>query len=60
MFMVPAALQIVVRQPRARQVDYSRLTHILYGAAPIPLDLLRECIEVFGCGFVQQYGMTET
>ncbi|KQY99103.1 acyl-CoA synthetase [Caulobacter sp. Root1455] len=60
MFMVPAALQIVVRLPRARQVDYSRLTHILYGAAPIPLDLLRECIEVFGCGFVQQYGMTET
>jgi len=60
MFMVPAALQVVVRLPRARQVDYSRLTYILYGAAPIPLDLLRECIEVFGCGFVQQYGMTET
>ena len=60
MFMVPAALQIVVRLPRAREVDYSRLTHILYGAAPIPLDLLRECMEVFGCGFVQQYGMTET
>ena len=60
MFMVPAALQIVVRQPRAREVDYSRLRHILYGASPIPLDLLRECMEVFGCGFVQQYGMTET
>ena len=60
MFMVPAALQIVVRQPRAREVDYSRMKHILYGASPIPLDLLRECMEVFGCGFVQQYGMTET
>lgn len=60
MFMVPAALQIVVRQPRARSVDYSRLKYILYGASPIPLDLLRECMEVFGCGFCQQYGMTET
>ncbi len=60
MFMVPAALQIVVRQPRAREVDYSRLSYILYGASPIPLDLLRECMEVFGCGFCQQYGMTET
>jgi len=60
MFMVPAALQIVVRLPRAREVDYSRLKYILYGASPIPLDLLRECIEVFGCGFCQQYGMTET
>jgi len=60
MFMVPAALQIVVRQPRARAVDYSRLKYILYGASPIPLDLLRECMAVFGCGFCQQYGMTET
>jgi long-chain acyl-CoA synthetase len=41
-------------------VDFSRLKHILYGASPIPLDLLRECMDVFGCGFVQQYGMTET
>ncbi|MEI9988612.1 MAG: fatty acid--CoA ligase [Rhizomicrobium sp.] len=60
MFMVPAALQIVVNQPRAREVDYSRLKYILYGASPIPLDLLRECMAVFGCGFCQQYGMTET
>jgi long-chain acyl-CoA synthetase len=60
MFMVPAAMQIVVRQPRAREVDYSRLKYILYGASPIPLDLLRECMDVFGCGFCQQYGMTET
>lgn len=60
MFMVPAAMQIVVRQPRAREVDYSRLKYILYGASPIPLDLLRECMEVFKCGFCQQYGMTET
>ena len=60
MFMVPAALQIVVNQPNARDVDYSRLKYILYGASPIPLDLLRECMEVFQCGFCQQYGMTET
>jgi acyl-CoA synthetase (AMP-forming)/AMP-acid ligase II len=59
-FMVPAAMQIVVRNPRARAVDYSRMKYILYGASPIPLDLLRECMEVFGCGFVQMYGMTET
>ena len=60
MFMVPAALQIVVRQPKARSVDYSCMKYVLYGASPIPLDLLRECMEVFGCGFCQQYGMTET
>ncbi len=60
LFMVPAAMQFVVRHPRARQIDYSRLKYLLYGASPIPVDLLRECMEVFGCGFVQMYGMTET
>ena len=59
-FMVPAAMQFVVRQPRAREVDFSRLKYMLYGASPLPAALLRECIEVFGCGFVQMYGMTET
>ncbi|MFV0280490.1 MAG: fatty acid--CoA ligase [Rhodoblastus sp.] len=60
LFMVPAALQFIVRLPQARQVDYSRLKYITYGASPIPLDLLRECMDVFKCGFVQMYGMTET
>jgi len=53
-------MQFVVRQPRAREVDFSRLKYMLYGASPIPAALLKECIEVFGCGFVQLYGMTET
>jgi long-chain acyl-CoA synthetase len=60
LFLVPVAMQFVVRHPRARQVDYSRLKFMLYGASPMPLALLRECMEVFGCGFVQLYGMTET
>jgi acyl-CoA synthetase (AMP-forming)/AMP-acid ligase II len=60
LFMVPAAMQFVVRQPRAREVDFSRLRYMLYGASPIPAALLKESIEVFGCGFVQVYGMTET
>jgi acyl-CoA synthetase (AMP-forming)/AMP-acid ligase II len=60
LFMVPAAMQFVVRQPRARQVDFSRLKYMLYGASPIPAALLKECIDVFKCGFVQMYGMTET
>ena len=60
LFLVPAAIQIVLRDPRARSTDYSRMKHLAYGASPIPLDLLREAVEVFGCGFAQMYGMTET
>jgi len=60
LFLVPSALQAIVNHPRARQIDYSHVKYISYGASPIPLALLRECVEVFGCGFVQMYGMTET
>ena len=60
LFLVPTALQMVLMQPGAREADYSRLRYILYGASPIALDLLRQATETFGCGFAQQYGMTET
>jgi acyl-CoA synthetase (AMP-forming)/AMP-acid ligase II len=60
LFIVPAALQMMVNHPRCQSVDYSRLKYILYGAAPIPLELLRQCINVFGAQFIQVYGMTET
>ncbi|SNS61369.1 fatty acid--CoA ligase [Sphingopyxis indica] len=59
-FIVPAALQMLLLHPRCASVDYSRLKYILYGAAPIPLDLLRQCIKMFGAQFIQAYGMTET
>ncbi|MCW0199622.1 fatty acid--CoA ligase [Sphingopyxis sp.] len=59
-FIVPAALQMLLMHPRCASVDYSRLKYILYGAAPIPLDLLRQCIRMFGAEFIQAYGMTET
>lgn len=60
LFMVPAAMQIILRDPRCPDIDFSGLKFIFYGASPIPLDLLREAMETFGCGFVQMYGMTET
>jgi len=60
LMMVPTAMQIAVRHPESRSTDFSFLRYIYYGGAPIPEALLRECTEVFGCGFVQMYGMTET
>jgi fatty-acyl-CoA synthase len=59
-FMVPAALQMVINHPNATRTDFSRLKYVIYGAAPIPLELLRECMQVFGAQFLQAYGMTET
>ena len=60
LFVVPAALHIMLQSPRCTSVDFSRLRYILYGAAPMPLELLRQCITTFGAEFIQVYGMTET
>lgn len=60
LFIVPAALHILLQHPRCPTVDFGRLKYILYGAAPIPLELLRQCILMFKCEFIQAYGMTET
>jgi len=60
LFLVPTAMRMVLQLPQARMTRYDALRFIAYGASPIPLDLLREAIAVFRCGFVQLYGMTET
>ncbi|MBF5091731.1 fatty acid--CoA ligase [Novosphingobium sp. NBM11] len=59
-FIVPAALQMLLNHPDCASVDYSRLRYIIYGASPIPLELLRQCIAMFDAQFIQAYGMTET
>ena len=59
-FIVPAALQMLLNHPDCARTDFSRIKYILYGASPIPLELLRQCIAMFGAEFVQNYGMTET
>ena len=37
MFIVPAALQMVIQHPRAKHTDFSAVKYVFYGAAPIPL-----------------------
>ena len=58
--LVPAAMQMMVRLPRAREMKFASLRYIFYGASPIPAALLKECIAAFNCSFVQVFGMTGT
>jgi fatty-acyl-CoA synthase len=60
LMLVPAALQFVMQATRGMDTNFSSLRHIWYGASPIPLDLLKEAMNVFQCDFVQTYGLTET
>jgi acyl-CoA synthetase (AMP-forming)/AMP-acid ligase II len=57
---VPAVLLFLLQAPGCRETDFSSLRYILYGASPIPLDLLRDALATFRCGFGQVYGLTET
>ncbi|WIW89499.1 long-chain-fatty-acid--CoA ligase [Sphingobium sp. V4] len=57
--VVPSTLQQLVEAPQIQEIDTSSVKIIQYGAAPIPLELLQRGLDVFGCDFVQVYGMTE-
>jgi acyl-CoA synthetase (AMP-forming)/AMP-acid ligase II len=60
MFLVPAMIMVLVNTPGAEHGDYSSLERIAYGAAPISEKVLLDAMRVFGCGFLQVYGLTET
>jgi long-chain acyl-CoA synthetase len=46
--------------PEVGEIDLTSLNRIVYGAAPIGEAVLKKAIEIFGCGFMHTYGMTET
>ncbi len=60
MLLVPAMILFLVQAPQIRETDLSSLRLIVYGAAPIPAELLRQAMGIFPCGFQQVYGLTET
>ncbi len=57
---VPAVLQMLCATPGVEKTDFSSLRSIVYGASPISEQVLAKSMSVFGCGFVQVYGLTET
>lgn len=56
----PSVLQFLMATPGAKEADWSSLQAIIYGASPITESVLIEAISLFGCGFYQLYGSTET
>jgi acyl-CoA synthetase (AMP-forming)/AMP-acid ligase II len=57
---VPAVILFLLQQPDCAQTDFSSLELVVYGASPIPLELLQRALQTFGCAFAQVYGLTET
>ncbi len=59
-FFVPAVIQTILMAPGVEDADLASLELLVYGASPIGDAVLRRAIEVLGCSFMQNYGMTET
>lgn len=59
LFMVPTMIYRVLDAAEGRELDLQSLRTILYGAAPITADRLRQGLDVFGPVFMQLYAQSE-
>ena len=59
--LVPTMLKRVMEHPRFAEYDLSALDVITYGAAAMPLPVIRDAIAAFpGARFINAFGQTET
>lgn len=59
-FLAPVMINALLQTPGVEDADFSSLKTVSYGASPISEAVLGKATEIFGCGFIQFYGMTET
>lgn len=58
--LVPTMVNAVLNHPDAGTYDLSSLKRLVYGASPMPLEVLKKGLQKWGQIFAQGYGMTET
>jgi len=59
--LVPTMLKHVMEHPKFEEFDLSSLDVITYGAAPMPMEVIRDAINKFpGARFINAFGQTET
>ena len=59
-FLVPALLLALVQASGQKTGNLPSMRTIAYGTAPISEALLHQASSLFGCDFIQLYGLTET
>lgn len=59
LLLVPTVLTWLVDDPRIGEYDLSSLRLITYAGSPMPVDVLKRCMDRFGPILSQGYGMTE-
>lgn len=58
--LVPTMINALLNHPDIDQYNISSLRRIVYGASPMPVELLKTALQKWGQIFSQGYGMTET
>ena len=58
--MVPTQINAMLSRKDIQDYDLSSLNRIYYAASPMPVELLRRGLEIFGPVFSQGYGQTES
>lgn len=58
-WLVPQMLRFMLQAKSLDSANLSTVREVLYGAAPMPVEVYAEATERIGCGFRQVYGMTE-
>lgn len=58
--LVPTQLVAMVNQPDIGRYDLSSMKRIFYAGSPMPTEVLRKALEIFGPVFSQGYGLTES
>ncbi|HCE24216.1 MAG TPA: acyl-CoA synthetase, partial [Hyphomonas sp.] len=59
-FWVPAVILMLTQIPNVRDINWSSLKQVFYGASPIAESLLLDAQDIMGARFTQLYGLTET
>jgi len=58
---VPSLYLMLLKEPAFHKLDFSRLKHCVSGAAPFPIEAIKQFEDVVGSGkVIELYGMTET
>ena len=57
--LIPTMLQRILRVPDAFPIELPHLRQMIYGASPMPTEVLRDAIAKFGPKLVQIYGQSE-
>lgn len=59
LFLPPTAIYMLLEHPGIRERDFTSLEHFIYAAAPMSVEKLKQCLEIFGPVMTQTFGQAE-